>query len=246
MNRLRSGPLAAWTCSWLAGVAASDEVIRAVTGDDATHTVEGLADGGTAPLSEALISWRRAGHQARLILPVPGDVRGVPGPAPFRDAALDAGEAVYAGPLGLVPTVIERSPSSAPPAVIWHAFAVARAPDDYLAVTDAQYELTSAIRECASAISAAQVSAWIEGIDADLASARRAGERLNLPPGHPPAAVSLLAQAERLQAVLDLAARDPFGSAIDRPGMGVRTQALYLLATAVRRARLASYNAASD
>ncbi len=246
MNRLRSGPLAAWTCSWLAGAASSDEVIRAVTRDDAAHTVEGLGADGAPPLSAALIALRRAGQRARLLLPIAGDVRGVPGPAPFRDAALAAGEAVYAGGLGLVPAVIERGPSSAPPAVIWRAFAVAQAPTDYLAVTDARYELTSAVRECASAISAAHVSAWIEGADADLANARRAGERLNLPPGHPAEAVSLLAQAERLQAVLDLAARDPLGSAIDGCGMAVRTQALHLLATAVRRARIAGYNAASD
>jgi hypothetical protein len=55
--------------------------------------------------------------------------------------------------------------------------------------------------------------------------------------------VALLAQAERLQAVLDLALSDPAGGAIDRMGMAARTSALTPLATAVRRARLAGYNA---
>jgi hypothetical protein len=55
--------------------------------------------------------------------------------------------------------------------------------------------------------------------------------------------VALLAQAERLQAVLELAFADPTGGAIDRTGISARTEALRPLATAVRRARLAGYNA---
>src|SRR3954468_1051940 len=76
-----------------------------------------------------------------------------------------------------------------------------------------------------------------------LRAPRRAGERLTLPPGFPPRAVALVAQAERLQAVLDLALADPAGGAIDRMGMAARASALRPLATAVRRARVAGYNA---
>jgi hypothetical protein len=43
--------------------------------------------------------------------------------------------------------------------------------------------------------------------------------------------------------VLDLALADPAGGAVDRMGMAARTSALRPLATAVRRARLAGYNA---
>ena len=46
-----------------------------------------------------------------------------------------------------------------------------------------------------------------------------------------------------MQAVLDLAAEDPEGGAIDRFGMSARAGALRPLAMAVRRARLAGYNA---
>jgi hypothetical protein len=59
-TRLRSGTLAAWTSEWLAGRAASDEVIRATVGLDAPHQVAGLHE-DLVPLSEALISWRRGG-----------------------------------------------------------------------------------------------------------------------------------------------------------------------------------------
>jgi hypothetical protein len=244
MTRLRSGALVAWTSAWLAGDAASDEVLRATVGDDAPHHVDGLGD-GSAPLSEALITWRKTGDAVRLVLPVAGDVRGRPGPAQFRSRALDAGEAAYGGGLGLVPDVIDRHPSSAPPIVTWRAFAVDTPPPDPLSVPEAQHDLTEAIREAASALAAADVAGWIDDMTDALADARRAGERLNLPPRFPGPAVRLVAQAERLQAVLDVAATDPRGGAIDRTGIAARADALRPLATAVRRARMAGYNAAS-
>jgi len=177
------------------------------------------------------------------VLPVAGDVRGLPGPAQFRSCALDAGEAVVGGGLGLVPDVVERYPSSVPATVVWQAHTVDDPPPDPLSVAEAQHDLTEAIREAATALSAADVAGWIDDVGDALADARRAGERLDLPPGFPSPAVRLLAQAERLHAVLGLAALDPAGGAIDRDGIAARTDALRSLATAVRRARLAAYNA---
>jgi hypothetical protein len=246
MARLRCGALVAWTSAWLAGVAASDDVLRATVGDDAPHHVAGLPGVPTddpVPLSEALIAWRRSGELVRLVLPVAGDVRGLPGPAQFRSGALDAGEAAFGGGLGLVPDVVQRHPSSAPATVVWHSHAVDDPPPDPLTVAEAQYELSEAIREAAGALAAADVAGWVAGGGDALSDARRAGERLDLPPRFPSAAVRLLAQAERLHAVLDLASTDPVGGAIDGNGIAARTNALRSLATAVRRARLAAYNA---
>lgn len=245
MTRLRSGPLAAWTGAWLAGAAGIDQVVDAVTGPDAPHQVGGFAafDAELVPLREVLVAWRRAGAAVRLVLPVAGDVRGVPGPASFRSAALETGEAVCGGTLALVPQVIDYSPSSAPSTVLWQAFATDPQPPDYQSPADAQFELTQVIRDSASALSAADVAGWIDDIADELHDARRAGERLSLPPQFPSRAVALIAQAERLQAVLELADRDPTGGAIDRTGIAARAQALRPLAEAVRRARLAGYNA---
>jgi hypothetical protein len=242
---LRSGVLAAWSAAFFVGRAGIDQVVDATTGDDAPHQVGGLPgfDLELAPLREVLVAWRRAGGSARLVLPVAGDVRGVPGPAEFRSAALEAGEAVVGPGLGIVPEVIDFHPSSAPSTVLWQAFHLDPAPPDHLAVADAQYDLTTAIRESATALSAADVAGWIDDIADALHDARRAGEHLDLPPGFPSRAVALLAQAERLQAVLDLAFSDPTGGAIDRTGIAARTSALRPLATPVRRARLAGYNA---
>jgi hypothetical protein len=242
---LRSGPLAAWAAAFFAGRVSIDQAADAVSGTDAPHQVGGLPAFAfeLAPLREVLVAWRRAGGSVRVVLPVAGDVRGVPGPAPFRSAALERGEAVVGPGLGVVPEVVEFAPSSAPTTVLWQAFAVESAPPDYISVADAQYELTTAIRQSASALSAADVAGWIDDIADTLHDARHAGERLNLPPRFPSRAVALLAQAERLQAVLDLAFSDPTGGAIDRTGIAARTSALRPLATAVRRARLAGYNA---
>lgn len=245
MPAVRSGPLAAWTRAWLAGQASIDQVVDAVTGADAPHRVGGLAsfDAELVPLREVLVAWRRSGAAVRLVLPVAGDVRGVPGPAPFRSAALEAGEAVAATGLAVVPQYLDFAPSSAPPTVLWQAFVAEAPPPDPLSIREAQYELASAIRDCASALSAADVAGWSDDITDTLHDARHAGEHLNLPPSFPPPAIALLAQAERLQAVLDLAFSDPTGGAVDRSGIAARTDALRPLSSAVRRARLTAFNA---
>jgi len=239
---LRSGVLAAWSAAFATGRVSLDQVVDAVTGDDAPHRVAGGAFDG-APLHDVLAHWRRAGASVRAVLPVAGDVRGVPGPAPFKAAALEQGEAAVGTGLAIVPEPVDFYPSSAPPTVSWHAFATEPAPVDYVSVPDAQYELTTAIRESATALFAADVAGAVDDIADALDDARRAGEHLDLPPGFAPRAVALIAQAERLQAVLDLALADPAGGAVDRMGMAARTSALRPLATAVRRARLAGYNA---
>ena len=169
-------------------------------------------------------------------------MRGLTGPTGFREVALDAGEAVVTGLLGAVPEVVDFSPSSAPWEVTWRVWALDPGPVDHESVADAQYELTTAIRETATALVAADVGGGAGSGEA-LRDARHAGEYLSLPPGHPPRAVALLAQAERMAAVLDLALADPAGGAVDRIGMVARDSALRPLATAVRRARVAGYNA---
>jgi hypothetical protein len=239
------GPLAAWSAAFFAGRVSIDQVVDAVTGPDAPHQVGGLAafDVELVPLREVLVAWRRTGGSVRAVFPVAGDVRGLPGPAQFRSAALEHGQAVVGRRLAVVPDVIDYAPSSAPSTVLWQAFDTEPAPVDHQSLADAQYDLTTAIRESASALSAADVAGWIDDIADTLHDARHAGERLNLPPGFPSRAVTLVAQAERLQAVLDLAFGDPTGGAIDRTGIAARTEALRPLAVAVRRARVAGYNA---
>jgi hypothetical protein len=247
MSTRRSGPLAAWTSAWHQGRIGPDEVTDAVTGEDAPHLVAGLPDTTElVALFELNSLWRRLGGPVRVVFPAAGDVRGLPGPGGFRAAALEAGEAVCGPAVGVVPEYIDYSPSSAPPTVLWHAFEIDEPPYDYLPVGEAQYDLSTAIRESASALAAADVPGWTESFGPALRDARRISEYVNLPPGHPPRGVALVAQAERLQAVLDLAAFDPVGGAYDRTGIAARREALRPLEVAVRRALLAGYNAGSD
>lgn len=241
MSDIRSGPLAAWANAFVAGRASLDEVVDEATWDtDGPHRVTGPP--GAATLGDLVVAWRRTGEPVRCVLPVPGDVRGLVGPAGFREAALTAGEAVIAGAVGAVPEVVDFAPSSAPWQVTWQVWALEPGPGDWAAVADVQYELTTAIRETATALAAADVAGGAGSVEA-LRDARHAGEHLRLPPGHPPRAVALLAQAERMAAVLDLALADPVGGAVDRMGMAARDSALRPLVTAVRRARVVGYNA---
>jgi hypothetical protein len=239
VTRLLCGPLAAWAGAWLNGTAAFDDVLTAAS-------LETPA-GSPSALGEILIAWRQAQAQVRLVLPVPGDVRGLSGPAAFRTAALDIGQAVVGVgreiSVGALPLFVDHRPSSAPPTLTWQRFEIEQPIADYVSVTDAQYELTEAIRECASTLARLQLGAV--GGDSDLpgelGAARRAGERINLPAGFPTPAVSLIAQAERMAAVLALASAASVAAGPADPVE--RTEVLAPLVVAVRRARLAGYNA---
>jgi hypothetical protein len=203
---------------------------------------DAVTDGG-APLGDVLGRLQRIGATARVVLPVAGDVRGLTGPPGFRAAALEVGEAVIGGTIGLVPRIQSHSPSSAPTTVRWQAFEIEPAVADFVQLSEAQYELTTAIRESASALAAADIAGRA---DNDVASAlhdlRRVGEHLRLPARFPAPAIALLAQAERMQGVLDLALADELGGAIDRAGIHARAEGLRPLVVATRRARLAAYN----
>ncbi|MHB8340439.1 MAG: hypothetical protein ACYDB7_04610, partial [Mycobacteriales bacterium] len=114
----RSALLAAWGSAWLAGAVSHDDAVATVTGTDEVHDVAWPAAGEPSegiPLGWALGRLRSTGaHRLRLVLPVPGDPTGLPGPTPLGRAALAAGEAVLtAGAaegsgVGLVPEVHEH------------------------------------------------------------------------------------------------------------------------------------------
>jgi hypothetical protein len=246
--RVRSGVFAAWASAWLAGEAAYDDVVARVTGVDEPHRVAGLpgADGET-PLGWALPVLReRSPEGVRVVLPVAGDPRGLPGPGPFTTAALAAGEAVVGRGIGLVPAVTEHgSVQDRTCTVRWTAYGVVDPVPDPLTVAEAEHDLTAATREAASALAALDVASWRPEVADGLARMRR-GVTPDLPPGHEARAVRLLASADRLAAVLELAAADSPGGAVNGAEARARDAALRPLATAVRRARQAAYNAVTS
>jgi len=170
-------------------------------------------------------------------------VRGTPASPAFRAAPLDAGQAAFAGGIGLVPGRPSESPSSAAPVTVWRAFPVDPAVPDPLQLSEAEHDLAVAVRETAILLRERDLTGGRPPDARELERIRRASEGLRLPAGFPPRAAALLASAERLQAMVSLATRDVHGGAIDRDGIEARAHALSQLATTVRRARLAGYNA---
>lgn len=257
MARVRCGVLAAWASAWLAGEAPYDDVVAHVTGDDEPHRAVGLPgsgldapDGGPPDPDGVPLGWvlpvlrERSGDGVRVALPVPGDPRGLPPPGPFPAAALEAGEAVVGRGVGLVPSVTVHGSAvgSRTMSVRWTVYGIGEAAPDPLSVPDAEHELTEAVREAASALAALEVASWRPEVADTLAHVRR-GSTPDLPPRHDGRAVRLLAQADRLTAVLELASADDPGGAVTLAEAGARQEALRPLAAAVRRARVAAYNA---
>jgi hypothetical protein len=268
-----SARLAVWTTAWLVGDVAFDDVADAMERGGATHIVVGLpiaiaarrnqlggplvgevgselhspvveADtAGTDRLGAALIAWRSTAPTVRVVFPAPGDVRGLPGPGPFTTAAVEAGQAVLGGGLGLVPAETANPLSSARPLVTWRAYPIGDPAPDPLQLSEATHDLAVAIRETASLFTAADLTGTRADVGSELARARRIGEQIDLPRGFPQRATALVAQAERLSIALDLALSDAEGLAADRAAMGTRAQALRALAATVRRTRQAAYNA---
>ncbi|MEE2033013.1 hypothetical protein Q8814_12970, partial [Rhodococcus sp. CC-R104] len=136
--------LTVWAGSWLSGHASPDDVIDALHGWAPMHLVSasdpvvagrtGLPDAGvTDGAAVVLATVRRADPSGaaslRLVLPAPGDVRGLPAGTPFAAAALAAGEGVLVGApgttgIGLVPVV------EGPDVLRWAVFGVDEIPAD--------------------------------------------------------------------------------------------------------------------
>ena len=101
-----SATFTVWASAWLVGAAAPDDVLDALApwadahdvqaGDGAAAAATALPPPG-APVSSLpflMAALRRAAPRcpARLVLPAPGDVRGLPGPGLFSREATAAGD----------------------------------------------------------------------------------------------------------------------------------------------------------
>ncbi|HEY2041141.1 MAG TPA: hypothetical protein VGH11_00600 [Jatrophihabitans sp.] len=246
MSYRRCAQLAAWGSAWLAGSVSFDDVLEAVILDARHRPGVGFSAGTPSPVGAVLADWKQAGTRTlRVVLPRPGDVRGLAGPLAFREAALAAGEAVYGERFAVTIEVGPETPSSAGREVYWHRADVEEPMLDVISLADAEHDLTEAIRNTASLFAQRGATSWLSDIAPALSDARRAGERLNLPASHPPRGVRLVAQAERLSAVLAVVDADQTGE-VTAGAMADRSTALAPLRIAVRRALLAGYNAAAE
>jgi hypothetical protein len=232
-----AGRFAVWSTAWLTGRASYDDALDALVGD-AAHRVAGLPGTDEAvPLGWALSALRGAGERRiRLVLPVPGDVRGLPRVPGLAESALAAGQAAVGDRLALVPEPLGpeafdlTGAPPVPPPVEGSLRAVSGALD--LAVGDA-----------ARTLAGLDLARWHPEVPALLAGLAEAAHVPGLPPDTEPVAVSLLARAQRLARVLDLALTDAPGGAVTHRQAAARDDALRPLGDAVREAVTAAYNA---
>ncbi|EID18156.1 hypothetical protein [Mycolicibacterium phlei] len=187
--------LTVWTNAWLAGAAAPDDVLDALSLWAPRHSVTAydstaagrtglpwpdLLDSSTVSLLQTVRSAAgtdRSGPPVALALPVPGDVRGLPAGTQFQRDAMTAGEAVVvsggpAGAVGLVPDFeydeidVDEDFEAEPTGLSWTVYSVPDpAPAVYVDLGEAEYELRSAVRAAANALGALRAGAADFDID---------------------------------------------------------------------------------
>ena len=274
--------LSMWANAWLAGKAAPDDVLDAlslwapmqsVAAYDAVaagHTGLPWPDvngAGTVSLLQTLraaVGGSRTSGTINVVLPVPGDVRGLAAGTQFERDALAAGEAVIiANPedpnaaIGLVPEFSysdregEADDDPAPElcALSWMVYSLPGAPvPDHHELGDAEYALRSAVRSAADTLSAIGMGSAAS----DIADPRGLVEQLlesarqhRVPDHAPTRALRVLENAAHVDAIIAVSAglsRTPIGTQSSSETQ-VATDALRPLTAVVRSARMAAVNA---
>jgi hypothetical protein len=198
----------------------------------------------------ALLTGLRALGATRFqaVLPVPGDLSGLPGPPTLNHAALESGECVLVEPaslgLALVPRV-ERFGSHLEPGAFttWVVHRAdhhrATAPPD---VTEADGELRLTLGEATQELTRLDVAhLGPEAAEALAAVRSRHLPAELLPPGTPPRCVRVLASALKVRAIVELAQLD-HGRAITAHEITRRAEVLRRLDAVARRALAAAVN----
>ena len=234
---------------WLEGAGPGREHVRraahSIQSDDEPHAVEGaegvVTDGST--LEELLAAWSGRGTHAAALLPVPGDVSGLP--PVVADLAVDAGECVLvaAGPQSwaAVPEIVQfGSVHEVGHLVTWHVRAIPdwrlRLPGVVGTLSEAEQALRRALVSATEALVGLDIARWRPDAAASIASLRSdADPGWALPSGLAPRALRVLASAIRLRAIVEVATADD-GGAINLWQADQRSAALREVDHAARRA----------
>ncbi|GGK24298.1 hypothetical protein GCM10010124_16010 [Pilimelia terevasa] len=236
-----------WARAWRAGLAAYDDVADVIADGEEHLLADSPGTWRDLPLRQSLAFLSKvACDEIRLVLPVPGDPTGLPGPGRFTDAAVAAREAVVAGGYGLVPSVQTHTSGSGDEfhTVVWRVYQLPAAPaPPPLTAADAEADLSAALAETTTALTRLDVARWRPGLASALEQLRRPGSGHDLPPGFTPRSRRLYARARVLHSVLALAAEDAPGGAVNAHEANQRDAALRPLTTACRHALTAACNA---
>lgn len=209
--------LSVWANAWLAGAAAPDDVLDALSHWAPRHSVTAydsvaagrtglpwpdLTDAGAVSLLQTVRTAAGPGVSSPAIgvaLPVPGDVRGLPAGTQFQRDAVTAAEAVIVGrdastAVGMVPEfeyneLEEDSEFGAEPiALSWTVYSVPTpAPTEYLDIGDAEYTLRAAVRSAAEALGAIRAAGTDVADPRGLVEQVLEGTRAHRVPDHAPA-----------------------------------------------------------
>lgn len=234
--------LAVWSAA-VAGGASADAAIDAVTGIGMPRGVRAASVIPSADHSGQTSAWRlpgpgephaghtellafvRQGGPAELLLPVPGDVRGLPPGGEITLPALDAGAVVVLPDhgVGLVPTDGH-----------WRAYPCGPA-HPVLAEHDARALVDNALRDATAALARADI-ARSSGSPRERLRQLILAEEVELPERTPSAASALLAQSIALHALIRVAFAHET-AAVTARSIGAVDEALAPLAAAVRESR---------
>lgn len=263
--------LAAWTIAWLRGTGAPDNLLDALRRWAPQHLV--VADDGVAAdrtdtpfphpepdLAALLRVIRRAiteqpRSQVRLVLPVPGDVSGLPAHTRFARTAMAAGQGILLGApdragFGLVPSWADQE------TLLWtiHRVPVIPAGEQVGSLGEAEYAIREAVRDAASAVTElALVSGSSTGARTAVAEALIQAALHTYPQSLPPRALRILESADHVDAILTAAdtlgvSSGPMPGAVSTLAVDAATAValethLQPLRRAVRIARTSAINA---
>jgi hypothetical protein len=238
----------------LHGVAAPDDALDAlavwsemhevVADDDGTATALELParDERAGQIAGLLAALRKAGATtARLVIPVPGDVRGLGGSTRLASEALRVGQAVVladAG-IGIVPEAVADG------VIRWTVFDLpATRPAEHTPLNEADHNLSTAMREAAGTLASLDLASSRPGVRLEIKERAAASARARWPIGMPQKALRVLQRASEVSAILEVAAEDDPGGALSSSAALRRSEALRPLADAVRLARCAAIDEA--
>lgn len=236
-----SATLCVWVNSWLAGKAAPDDVLDAlsrwaptqsVAAYDAVaagHTGLPWADVPNAGAVSLLKTLRTAAGRLAMsapsinvVMPMPGDVRGLPASTQFERDALRAGEAVIITnqdvptvAVGLVPELDDEDADDDTAAtdfaaLSWTVYSLPGTPMfDHHELGEAEYALRSAVRSVADALGAIGLgSSCVEVCDprALVEQLLESSQQHRVPDHAPPRALRVLEKAAHVDAIITVSA----------------------------------------
>jgi hypothetical protein len=270
--------LSVWANAWLAGAAAPDDVLDALSRWAPSHSVtayDAIAAGstglpwpdvnhyGTMSLLQTLrtAAGRPMGAPSiSVVLPVPGDVRGLPAGTQFQRDSVAAGEAIVVSggagspTVGLVPDFeyddtegYDGSEEAELCGLNWTVYSLPTAPVvEHTDLGEAEFALRSAVRSAADALGA--IRAEVGGMD--VADPRKLVEQVMESSGHhyapdhaPSRALRVLENATHIDAIVTVSSGlMPIGLQTSSEAQ-IANDALRPLAAVVRSARLAAVSA---